>query len=80
MTLLEKIEKGFVFFDGGYGTILQARGLKAGELPETYNVLHSELITDIHYEYLRAGSQILKTNTFGCNSLKFEVDGEFALG
>ena len=79
MTLLEKIEKGFVFFDGGYGTILQARGLKAGELPETYNVLHPELITDIHYEYLMAGSQILKTNTFGCNSLKFEADGEFAL-
>ncbi len=79
MTLLEKIKNGFVFFDGGYGTILQARGLKAGELPETYNVLHPELITDIHYEYLMAGSQILKTNTFGCNSLKFEKNGEFAL-
>ena len=79
MTLLEKIESGFVFFDGGYGTILQSRGLKAGELPETYNVLHPELITDIHYEYLMAGSQIIKTNTFGCNSLKFEADGEFAL-
>ena len=38
MTLLEKIKQGFVFFDGGYGTILQAKGLKAGELPETYNV------------------------------------------
>ena len=79
MTLLEKIEKGFVFFDGGYGTILQSRGLKAGELPETYNVLHPELITEVHFEYLMAGSQILKTNTFGCNSLKFETDGEFAL-
>lgn len=79
MTLLERIEKGFVFFDGGYGTILQARGLKAGELPETYNVLHPEMITDIHYEYLMAGSQILKTNTFGCNALKFSMDGEFAL-
>lgn len=79
MTLLEKIKKGYVFFDGGYGTILQARGLKAGELPETYNVLHPEMITNIHYEYLMAGSQILKTNTFGCNALKFSADGEFAL-
>ncbi len=79
MTLLEKIKQGFVFFDGGYGTILQAKGLKAGELPETYNVLHPEMITDIHYEYLMAGSQILKTNTFGCNALKFSDDGEFAL-
>ncbi len=79
MTLLEKIKQGFVFFDGGYGTILQAKGLQAGELPETYNVLHPEMITDIHYEYLMAGSQILKTNTFGCNALKFDETGDMAL-
>ena len=79
MTLLDKIREGFVFFDGGYGTILQEKGLKAGELPETYNVLHPELIINIHYEYLKAGSQILKTNTFGCNSLKFEQEGELGL-
>ena len=78
MTLLEKIKNGFVFFDGGYGTILQSKGLKAGELPETYNILHPEMITDIHYEYLMAGSQILKTNTFGCNALKFSLDGEMS--
>ncbi len=79
MTLLERIEKGFVYFDGGYGTMLQAKGLKAGELPETYNILHPEMITEIHYEYLMAGSQILKTNTFGCNALKFSMEGELAL-
>ena len=79
MTLLEKIKQGFVFFDGGYGTILQAKGLKAGELPETYNVLHPEMIRDIHYEYLMAGSQILKTNTFGCNALRFSEDGDMSL-
>ena len=78
MTLLEKIKNGFVFFDGGYGTILQSKGLKAGELPETYNVLHPEMITDIHYEYLMAGSQILKTNTFGCNAMKFPKDEEMS--
>ena len=67
MTLLERIEKGFVYFDGGYGTILQAKGLKAGELPETYNILHPEMITEIHYEYLMAGSQIFygRRNVFG---------------
>lgn len=79
MTLLEKIKQGFVFFDGGYGTILQAKGLQAGELPETYNVLHPDMITDIHYEYLMSGSQILKTNTFGCNALKFSKEDDFAL-
>lgn len=79
MTLLEKIQNGFVYFDGGYGTILQEKGLKPGELPETYNVLHPEIVTDIHYRYLMAGSQILKTNTFGCNALKFGKEGDFSL-
>lgn len=79
MTLLEKIQKGFVYFDGGYGTILQKRGLKPGELPETYNILHPDIVTDIHYQYIQAGSQIIKANTFGCNALKFGKDGEFSL-
>lgn len=79
MTLLDKIKKGFVYFDGGYGTILQAKGLKPGELPETYNILHPEMVTDIHYQYLLAGSQILKANTFGCNALKFSMEGEMSL-
>ncbi len=79
MTLLEKIKKGFVYFDGGLGTILQASGLKPGELPETYNVLHPEMITAVHYEYLMAGSEIIKTNTFGCNGLKFSKKGDLSL-
>lgn len=79
MTLLEKIQNGFVYFDGGYGTILQEKGLKPGELPETYNILHPGIVTDIHYRYLMAGSQILKTNTFGCNALKFGKEGDFSL-
>lgn len=60
-----------VFFDGAMGTILQQNGLKAGELPETWNLSHPELIRSIHGQYLDAGCQILKTNTFGANRYKF---------
>ncbi len=60
-----------VFFDGAMGTILQQNGLKAGELPETWNLSHPELIRNIHGQYLDAGCQILKTNTFGANRYKF---------
>ena len=41
--------------------------------------VHPEMITDIHYEYLMAGSRIIKTNTFGCNSLKFDKAGEIKI-
>ncbi len=75
----KKMKEGFLFFDGGCGTLLQAAGLKAGELPETWNVTHADEIRKIHYDYLMAGCNILKTNTFGANALKFQDEGEFSL-
>ena len=72
MTILEKIKSGFTYFDGGTGTVLQKKGLKAGELPEEWNLTHREEIIDLHLSYLNAGSNIINTNTFGANILKFE--------
>ena len=53
------------------GSILQERGLAAGELPETWNITRPEEIQSIHRAYLDAGSDIINTNTFGANALKF---------
>ena len=72
MSILEKLKKDFVFFDGGMGTLLQERGLKAGELPELWNITHPEIITDIHRAYLKAGANVITTNTFGANPLKLD--------
>lgn len=77
--VLKTINEGFTFFEGGCGTILQANGLKPGELPETWNILHSDVVQNIHYSYMMSGANILKTNTFGANSLKYSDDGEFSL-
>ena len=57
-----------LFFDGAMGTMLQEAGLKPGELPETWNLLHPEKVQAIHRAYVRAGVDILKTNTFGANA------------
>lgn len=65
----------FVIFDGAMGTMLQAYGLKAGELPESYNILHPEIIEKIHKGYLDAGADVITTNTFGANRLKLEKYG-----
>ena len=69
--LLERLGKEWLVFDGGTGSILQSKGLRGGELPETWNLIRPEDIIDLHCGYLRAGCDIFNTNTFGANALKF---------
>lgn len=69
--LRERLGKELLYFDGGMGTLLQEKGLAPGELPEMWNVTHPEEITEIHRRYIEAGSDIVLTNTFGANALKF---------
>ena len=74
MKLLELLKNNILYLDGGMGTLLQKRGLCAGELPERWNITHSDVIVDIHRAYLDAGSNVISTNTFGANLLKFSED------
>ncbi len=74
MNFREYLKNNIVYLDGGMGTILQSRGLKAGEHPERWNITHPEIITDIHKAYFDAGSNVVCTNTFGANSLKFSEE------
>lgn len=60
------------FFDGGFGSLLQKRGLQPGEKPELWNITHPQAVLEIHKEYLQAGSDIITTNTFGANCLKYD--------
>lgn len=71
MNLLELLQNKILYLDGGMGTLLQKRGLCAGELPERWNITHSDVVVDIHKAYLNSGSNVISTNTFGANSLKF---------
>ena len=68
---IKGLGKELLFLDGGMGTLLQAEGLKPGELPETWNLTHGDKIQKIHKSYFEAGSNIVLTNTFGANALKF---------
>lgn len=77
--ILEEMKKRRLFFDGGTGSLLQAKGLKAGEFPETWNILHPEVLVELHRNYLEAGADIINTNTFGANGLKFHSGGGFKL-
>lgn len=70
--------KDLLYFDGGMGTLLQSKDLKPGELPETWNLTRPDEIIDIHRQYFEAGSDIVLTNTFGANALKFH-DSQYQL-
>ena len=69
--LTERLGKELLYFDGGMGTLLQSKGLRPGELPETWNLTRRKDIIEIHRRYYEAGSDIVLTNTFGANALKF---------
>lgn len=69
--LQKKLGKEILFLDGGMGTLLQQEGLMPGELPETWNIDRKETIQKIHHAYKQAGSNIILTNTFGANRIKY---------
>ena len=68
----ELIKNKRLYFDGGTGTLLQEMGLKGGEPPELWNISNPQKITALHKAYLEAGSDIISTNTFGINKLKYD--------
>lgn len=79
INIIEKFKAGYTFFEGGCGSILQEQGLKPGELPETWNLYHKDIIGKMHLDYMYSGVNIIKTNTFGANCLKFGDEGELTL-
>jgi len=74
MNIKEYLKKHVLYLDGGMGTLLQERGLMPGEQPESWNISHPDVITDIHKAYFDSGSNVVNTNTFGANSLHFNHD------
>ena len=74
MNFKDYLKNHIVYLDGGIGTLLQAGGLKPGEYPERWNLSHHDVIIDIHKAYFDAGSNVVCTNTFGANCLKFADD------
>ncbi len=74
MNILDYMKDHLLYLDGGMGTLLQDAGLAAGEYPERWNLSHPEVIQRIQREYFEAGSNVVATNTFGANALKFSHD------
>ncbi len=74
MKIRELLKSGPLFLDGGMGTLLQAKGLDPGDPPEAFNLINPGAVREVHEAYLRSGSNIIFTNTFGANRLNFAPD------
>lgn len=66
----QKLNKGPLLIDGAMGTMLQKYGLGQGECSEGWNISHPQIVENIHREYIKAGVDIILTNTFGANRIK----------
>ncbi len=73
--LINKIKKQKLLMDGAFGTYY-AGLYDTGELPELANIKYPERVLRIHREYIEAGAQIIRTNTFAVNSLSMDMTWE----
>jgi 5-methyltetrahydrofolate--homocysteine methyltransferase len=64
-----------VVLDGGWGTQLQARGLRPGESPDVWNLTHADDVYAVAAAYADAGSRVILTNTFGANRISLSREG-----
>jgi len=61
--------------DGAMGTVLYARGVFMNVCYDELNASNPALVEDVHEQYVRAGAEIVATNTFGANPVKLSSHG-----
>ena len=49
--IIEKLKNNNIFFDGAMGTILYAKGIRSGEIPDILNITNPDVVIDIHKVY-----------------------------
>jgi methionine synthase / methylenetetrahydrofolate reductase (NADH) len=67
---LEALDSRVLVCDGAMGTMLYAKGIFINKSFDALNVSQPDLVAEVHQEYVRAGADIIETNTFGANRLK----------
>ena len=70
MELHDILKERILVLDGAMGTMLQARGLRGGEVPEALNLTHPDVVRAIHAEYAAAGADVITIMTKGWTSAR----------
>ncbi|MDA8165709.1 MAG: bifunctional homocysteine S-methyltransferase/methylenetetrahydrofolate reductase [Desulfobacteraceae bacterium] len=72
---LDYLQEKVILGDGAIGTYLYEKGIELGKNTDRLNLSDPDLIYSVHEEYIRAGSQLIETNTFGANRFKLLAAG-----
>src|SRR5204862_6511224 len=72
---LDRLERAAVLADGAMGSQIYARGISYERCYDELNLTEPALIQRIHRDYIRAGAELIETNTFGANRYKLAPVG-----
>jgi homocysteine S-methyltransferase len=72
---LEALDRRVLVCDGAMGTMLYAKGIFLNRCFDELNLTQPELVAEVHREYVRAGADVIETNTFGANRFKLSSFG-----
>src|SRR6266850_4414124 len=72
---LKRLEQGVVLADGAMGTILYDRGITFDRSFDLLNLQEPALVQSIHRDYIRAGAELIETNTFGASRIRLAAHG-----
>src|SRR5579885_2450701 len=73
--LRSRLARGPLLCDGAMGTLLYARGIPYDQCFDALNLTQREVVLGVHLDYLRAGAEMIETNTFGANPIKLGAHG-----
>jgi methionine synthase / methylenetetrahydrofolate reductase(NADPH) len=72
---LSEIEQRVLVCDGAMGTMLYSKGVFVNRCFESLNLSEPDLVSEVHLDYVRAGADVLESNTFGANRVKLASFG-----
>src|SRR5688500_3758535 len=72
---LQELDNRVLVCDGAMGTMLYARGIFLNRSFDELNLTQPDLVAEVHQAYVRAGADVIETNTFGANRVKLGAFG-----
>ena len=73
--LLRRLEEGPLIADGAMGTMLYSKGIYINKCYDEVNLTQPEMVMEVHRAYIKAGSEVIETNTFGANPVQLARHG-----
>ena len=70
-----KLQSKIVVADGAMGTMLYAKGIFINRCFDELNLSAPQIVKEVHQEYVRAGAEVIESNTFGGNRIRLTAFG-----